>query len=168
MKWQVEWFVLTDKNPQPVATIVSVNTEIANALNPYGEVKSGRLTLKGRIKLCIVYWDHNNVEQKIYYPKDDGLHGGKYNFIGDGPLSWTEQAGQKTVRRGRDGPYERKMHTVGAVFCVVSSSGWMGREYMGLVLGPSEKEGCFERVGVSSWLPSDWYDSGVDANIVVV
>lgn len=176
MKWQVDWFVLKDYKPQPVATVVTVSTEITNKLNPYGEVKGGRLTLRGRIKYCIVSWDHSKVDHLIFYAKPDGSQSSKEDFLQDGPLSWSNkplvpgQPDQKLVRRGRDGPYEDKMHTVGAMFCIFTG-GRLARQYMGLVLGWSPRagaEGCFERVGVSTWLPADWYDSGEEAEITIV
>jgi hypothetical protein len=176
MKWQVDWFVLSDKHPQPVATVVSVGTEITNELNAYGEVKGGRLTLKGRIKYCVVYWDHGNADYLVSYAKPDGSLSSKQTFMQDGLLSWTDrplapgQTEQKLVRRGRDGPYENKMQALGAVFCIVSG-GWIVREYMGMVLGWSPRasaEGCYERVGVSTWLPAEWYDSGEEAEITIV
>ncbi|KAL6707267.1 hypothetical protein ACN47E_004255 [Coniothyrium glycines] len=176
MKWQVDWFILKDKRAQPIATIVNAQTQIANALNPYGEVNGGTLRLRGRIKYCTVIWNHSEVDHCIFFTKPDGTQSSKPAFLQDGPLAWTDkplapgQPEQKLVRRGRDGPYEDKMSTTGAVFFLISG-GWLAREYMGLVLGWSQRagcEGCFERVGVSTWTSSEWYDSATECEITIV
>lgn len=176
MKWQVDWFVLTDKNPKPIARVLSATTEITNKLNPYGEVSGGRLVLQGRIKYCYLQWDIRNKENVVYYTKPDGTESMKSTFLEDGPLSWTEkptgpgQEAQRLVRRGREGPFEKQMHANGAVLFIVTG-GRLLREYMGVVLGWSPRagyEGCFERVGVSTWMYSDWYDSAVDATVTIV
>jgi hypothetical protein len=149
------------KSPRILAEVVTAETTVVGA-NPYGQVAAGRICIRGRIRPCCISTSRQKNEQWVYYIKKNGLQSKKQHFRADGQLMAEMKLGKDGgfARRARDGEWDSEVQAA-AVFLCIAQTPWTNHNYVGLILAASPYfEGCLERVGSITGIPSDWHDGG--------
>ena len=153
---------------QPLAKIVSAESSVVGK-NPYGQVAGGRLCLQGRIRPCYVSISETKNEHWVYY-EEKGHQSAKRHFRADGQLMPETSSREQGVfaRRACEGEFTLEFNATAAFLCIGRTPKF-NYDYVGLIICPSlYVEGCRERIGNITNVPSEWYRDGTATTITLV
>lgn len=162
------------QRPELLAELVAAHVDV-DGQNPYGTVKRGKITIRGRVKKCFVETSRHKNEQWVYYRDPQrNTTSKKIHFRADGQLMPqivpSVSPSVACIRRARGTECEDRVHGE-AVFLCIGRTPWLNYNYVGLILSwsPSpHSPGCMERIGNITGVPSDWYESGEWATVTIV
>lgn len=158
------------KSFTPLVTLVHAESIPKTSANPFGAVTRASITLRARMRPCMIRWKSDKFSHRAYYTEPNGTSSEEKHFVSDGLLTARypdAPAGSRYACRATgELPYDGEMD---AAFVCLGDTGLSSYSFVGLLVTPSTSvEGAWERVGSLTNLRRKWWEGAEEVEVTLV